>query len=252
LTLEDIEDEAVRKSVEGILGQREKQMMANYTKKTQALSARAQDLEIIDAFRADPVGTLTRVAQQNGLQVVDPRKGGAANQPTGYTPGGAPTGYGQGASPLADPNWQPQTYQELAQVIISEAAQGIMQQLSPVLAPLTERVERITSDSIEQKLSEIDPNWKVYEDDLKANIREHPTLIKSQDGLRKLYRLSVPEEVYTSRAVQEAMRKLEGKTKSALVGSKSATQHTTHVTARGSTFADAVAAAKEQLNKSGR
>lgn len=214
-----------------------KQMQAQFTKKMQAIRDQRQKVEAYDAFMQNPEEQIQRLAQQYGYNL----QKGQQQQTQAPQQGG----------PIPD-DWQPQTWQEVMNVATQVAQQQIMQQLAPVLQPLYQTVESITSKNIETQLDQVDPNWRMYEDDIKANMKEHPTLIKSQEGILKLYRISVPWEQQTAHAVQTAMKKVETKAQAAKMQGKS-TSHTSGVPARKvSSFDDAVALAKQQLGNQGR
>jgi hypothetical protein len=213
-----------------------KQMQGAFTKKMQGLSAHKQKIEAYDAFMADPVAQIQQLAQQYGFTLS--RNGQQIGQQQ------------QGNS--TQPNWEPQTWEEVFAKAEERAEQRLMAKLGPILSPLYQNVEKITSNHIEQQLETIDANWRLYEDDIKANMKEAPHLIKSAEGIKKLYRISVPEEVYHSRAVQDALKKMQNQTNLAHQGSKSQTQHSQPATKPASTFAEAIQQAKEQLAKQGR
>lgn len=105
------------------------------------------------------------------------------------------------------------TWDEVVQKAEERAASKIMAQLQPIIS----NVQKMQANSIENQLNSIDANWRVYEDDMRQNLQRHPTLV---NDVGMLYRLSVPEEVYTSRAVQAALSKFESKARQAAVGSK--------------------------------
>jgi len=216
-----------------------KQMQAAFTKKSQSIRQERQKIDAYNAFETDPHGTIARIAQQMGYQLVkpgqQPRESGPAAQAN-----------------TSDPNWQPQTWEEVIGLAEQRATAKIIEQLRPVLGPLMQNMEQVTSRNIETQLDSIDGNWRVYEDEIKANMKEHPTLIKSPDGVMKLYRISVPAELQTRQAEQRVIKKFEDKAKAATMGSKS-TSHTAGTGSRKvNSFADAVQLAKDQLKTQGR
>jgi hypothetical protein len=226
-----------------------KALQGAYTKKTTAIAAERQKVEAYDAFLKDPQGVLENLARQYGLTLT---RGG---QPQGQAPNGQAGGQhdAQGQNPFANPNYQPtswgQVAQDLSSVIVPLIVNQISQQLGGVVQPLYQSVEKITSNHVEAELDKVDPNWRVYEDDIKANMRNHPTLIKDPSGIKKLYLLSVPEEVIEARASSAAVAKLQDKAKSLQVGSRSQATHTATAPTKVNSFAEAVAVAKKQLGQ---
>lgn len=217
-----------------------KQMQSAFTKKLQGVKDQRQKIEAYDAFNRDPLNTLRQIANQYGMTIQD----GRTAQPQGQAPN-------QG-NPLESPDYQPQTWGQLAQDMTGIISRQIMQQLNPVIAPLYQNVEQITSNHIENQLDAIDGNWRIYEDEIKQNMREHPTLIKSPGGINKLYRISIPDDVQTSRTVQDVVKKFGDKAQAAKVGSKSQAHTSNTPSKKINSFADAVALAKQQLNSTGR
>jgi hypothetical protein len=244
ISLDDIEDPLIREHLEKLLGPKEKAMQAAFTKKTQAIAAERQKIEAYDNFLQNPQAVIRQVAQQYGLQIVD----GNGN------PQGTAQGMIQGAaqSPLSNPDYQPQTWgqleQDLAASLIPRIAQEITSKIGPMLGPLYQNVEQITSRNIETQLDTIDKDWRLYEDEVKLNMRNHPTLLKDPSGIKKLYLLSVPEEVITGRATQTALTKIHDKGEALKAGGKTqVSRSTVPAPKKVSTFEDAVQIAKAQL-----
>jgi hypothetical protein len=212
-----------------------KAMQAAYTKKTQALAEQRKKIEAYDAFARDPVGTLEQLARQYGYTL---------------TKSGPATGQGQG-NPFADPNYQPQTWADLASDISNFVTQQLVSQLGQVIQPLYRSVEQITSKHIESQLDQIDPNWHLYEEEIKQNMQLFPQLIQTPDGLHKLYKISVPDEVYRGRIVKGVLEKYNEKAHAAKMATKSQSKMATATVRKITSFEDAVALAKEQLKKGG-
>lgn len=230
LTLDDVPED-VRDHVSGILSKKEKEMQAAFTRKTQAIARDRQKLELVNQFEQNPIETLTKVAQQYGFQL---NRAGQEQMKQQVQP----QQYGE--------DWQPNTWEDVLKVAEDRAEQRILTKLQPYLQPMMQTVEKIKSDSIEQSLDKIDPGWRMYEDEIKESMKLAPNLIQSPTGIAKLYRMSVPEDVLTSRATQAALQKFETKAKSAQVESKSHATKTTQET-KVESFNDAVLAAKRQL-----
>ena len=116
-------------------------------------------------------------------------------------------------------------------------------------APLIQNVQKIQQTTMEEQLDSIDPEWRAHEREFVANVRQYPTLAHD---LRKLYRLSMPEEHVISRATQEAIKKLEAKAKQGAVGGESTQRHATTAPIQVKSFNDAVAEAKRRLAEAER
>ena len=205
-----------------------KQMQAAYTKKTQELAKHRNKIETYDAFMQDPVGNLQRMASQYGMHLTRAEAKQAIQQ-----------------QEQSNEEWSPKTWEDVFAKAEERATQKIMQQF----APLMQNVQKMQANSIENQLNDIDGNWRMYEDEMKTNLRTHPTLV---NDVAMLYRLSVPEEVYTSRAVQAALSKFESKAKSATVGSKSEASRSVPAARKVSNFDEAVQEAKRLLQEQGR
>lgn len=201
-----------------------KQMQAAYTRKTQEIAQQRQKVEAYDAFSRDPIGSMQQLAKQYGMSLTRAEAKEALQQQ------GQPTGE----------DWQPKTWEEVFQKAEERAMAKVMAQLSPVV----QNVQKMQATSIENQLNSIDPNWKIYEDDMRGNLQRHPTLVSD---VQMLYRLSVPEEVYTSRAVQSALKKFESKANQASVGTKSTTPRSAPALKEVGSFQEAVEAAKQLI-----
>jgi hypothetical protein len=230
LTLDDVPEEH-RPYVEALLKDREKQMMAAYTKKTQAIAQDRQKIDAYNAFERDPINTIQRIATQLGYDVSPRNSQQTAQQPVDAV------------------NWEPQTWDEVLARAEERTTQNIINTLKPLLAPLYQNLEEVKSQSIEHQLGQIDENWRIYEDDIKANMNYiKPDLLKTAEGIKKLYRMSVPEEVFSSRATQAALKQFEAKAKNAQIEGKSKVQKTAPNVGKINNFNDAVLAAKRLHN----
>lgn len=173
-----------------------KQMQAAFTKKMQAISRDRQKIEAYNQFMSDPIGQMQQIAKQYGYNLTRAQAANALQEQQGQQP----------------QNWEPQSWDEVMRMAEERAEQRIMSRLEPFLG----NVQKVTASNIERQLTEIDPNWRSYEDEMRAMMQKHPTLV---DDVAMLYRLSVPEEVLTSRAVQTALTKFQSKAEQAKVGS---------------------------------
>ena len=198
-----------------------KQMQAAFTKKMQVISKDRDAISAYRNFEKDPIGNMQAMAQRMGYTLT--RAEAAAQLST------------QGAAPAQE--FQPQSWDEVANWMKAQIMPHIQQQFQP----LVDNVQKVTAHNIEQQLDTIDPNWRMYEDDMKANIQEHPSLVKD---IGKLYRLSVPEEVLNSRATQAALRKLESKGQAASVHGRSSAAKALPTAKKATSFQEAVELAK--------
>lgn len=209
-----------------------KQMQAAYTKKTMALAAQRPKIEAYDQFMRDPVASLQQMATQYGFSLTKGEARAMLNQQEQ-----TPAKKQQQQTPQ---DWQPQSWQEVVDRIRQEALESVRAEFQP----LVNQVQKVHARNIEAQLSKIDPQWKLYEDEMRSNLSRHPTLV---EDVAMLYRLSVPEEVYTSRAVQAAIRKMEEKGQAAKMGGKTETSKATPALRKAKTFEEAYEIAKEQL-----
>lgn len=209
-----------------------KRMQASFTKKMQGISQHRGKIDAYDAFERDPVGTMQQIAGRMGYQLTRAEAAAAAKA--------AQTG---GTS--ADINdWQPQSWQE----VMDKLGEQIMGRVQQSMAPMFQGIQKVTAQNIEKELDAVDVNWRVYEDEMKAALRDHPSLV---NDVSKLYRLSVPEEVLNSRAVQAALKKLEGKAQAASVHGGGTTVKTQPITKPAGSFEEAVEQAREKGKKAG-
>ncbi len=207
-----------------------KQMQGAFTKKMQAVSQNRKKVEAYDAFMQDPVGQLQQMAGQYGYQLTRAEAARALQQQ-------------QPAGNQQQQSWEPQTWDEVLQKAEERATQKVLAQLQPLMG----NVQKIQASTIEKQLAEIDPNWQIYEDEMRDTMRQHPTLVHD---VAKLYRMSVPEDVLSSRAVQTALKKMQSKVDASHVGTKS-TVTSAPAPRKAKTFDEAVQIAKEQLAAQG-
>lgn len=205
-----------------------KQMRNAFTKRMQDLARDRGKIEAYDAFQADPVSSMQRFAKQFGYNLTRAEAAAAVatEQATGQ-------------------QFNPQTWEEVRGWI----KDSIIPEIQQHFAPLVKNVQKVTASNIERELDSVDPQWRVYEDSMKENIKLHPTLV---NDVSMLYRMSVPPEVLEGRAVQTALRKLEDKTRSAQVHGSQNTSRSTPAPKQVKSFQDAVEAAKAGLAASGR
>ena len=207
-----------------------KQMQASFTKKMQALSGDRQKIEAYNAFMSDPIGQMQQVARQYGYSLTRAEAAAAMNQ---------------GQQGQTQQQWEPQSWDEVISRTKAETREELMRELAPFLG----NVQKVTAQNIERQLQEIDPNWVEYQDEIRANLAEYPNLV---NNVGKLYRLSVPDEVYQRKATQEAIKRLQGKAQAAQIGDKSQTSRSQPAPRKATSFAEAVEIAKANLAEQGR
>jgi hypothetical protein len=206
-----------------------KQMHGVFTRKMQSFS---QDRDLLDqakSFMADPVAGMQRMAAQYGYQLTRREAQAALGQQQG--------GAWDPASGEAPPDWN---------TLLSVAEQRAEQRLMQKFAPVIQNVQQMQASSIEKQLDDLDPQWRTYEDSMRSNLKDHPTLVKNVEAL---YRLSVPAEVIESRATQAALARIQKTTQAAKVSGTSTARSTSPAPRKIESFQDAVEAAKEQLNR---
>jgi len=200
-----------------------KSLQGAFTKKTQEIAKHRQKIEAYDAFQRDPVSQIQQMAKQMGYSLTRAEAQAQVNQ--------------------TDPaEWQPQSWNE----VLQRAESKVMERFAPLLTEM----QNMKKTAIESQLTDIDPTWHQYEDTMVQNLSAHPTLAK--DPIM-LYRLSVPPEVFESRATQKALAKLEARTQSSKVSGNSLTSKTpkTGDPEGPISFADAVKIAKARLAEEG-
>ena len=206
-----------------------KNMHGAFTKRMQAMS---QDRELLDQakrFVADPITGMQQMARQYGYQLTRAEAAAAVAQQT--PPQWDPR------SGEAPPDWD---------TVLSAAEQRAEQRLMQRFGPVIENVQKLQAKNIEGQLDTLDPQWRVHEDAMRDNLKAHPTLV---NDVATLYRLSVPQEVVEARATQAALNRMQKTTQSARVSGTSSARSASPVPRDVKTFADAVEAAREQLNR---
>jgi hypothetical protein len=182
-----------------------KQMQAAFTKKMQALSTDRQKVEAYNRFETDrefQTQVLQQLASQHGYSLTRAQAQAIQDQ-----------------QPQQTQQWEPQSWDEVMARAEERAEQRIMEKLQPFIGTVQQQKARI----IERDLETIDPQWRTYEDTMREKLQRHPTLV---NDVAELYRLSVPEEVLTSRAVQTALAKFQSKAEQAKVSGPTKTSRT--------------------------
>jgi hypothetical protein len=201
----------------------QKSLQGNYTKKTQSLAENQRKVDAYNALMANPTAAIKHYAAQYGMTVSE----AAAQQVQ------------------ADSN-DPDSWD----TVYSTAEERAMERFKKEYGHLFTELQALKKDSIEKTLTELDPTWHQYEDQMLANMQKHPTLASDA---ATLYRMSVPPEVLESRATQAALRKLEQKGKSAnIAGSSTTTKKPGGVDPDAKpSFQEAVALAKQRIKSKG-
>ena len=193
-----------------------KQMQAAFTKKTQALKDGRDKVEAYDAFMADPVSNLRRMASQYGISLAEQQQQSADD-------------------------WQPNTWDEVVSKTKDETRKEVLAELRPLL----DEVRGIKRSHVESTLDAEVPEWRQYEDEMVGLMRNHPTLANDPVTLAKL---ALPSEVLEAKATQRALRKLEQKGKSAEVSGGSTTTKEPQLDPNQKlSFDEAIALARKQL-----
>ena len=211
-----------------------KQMQSAFTKKMQSLSGDRQKIEAYDNFMSDPIGQMQQVARQYGYSLTRAEAAAAINQ-------------GQQAQ---GQQWEPQSWDEVIARTKEETRQEILRELQPLIG----NVQKQTASNIERQLAEIDTNWSAYQDEMRTNLQQFPGLV---NDVGKLYKISVPDDVLHSRAVQEALTKFHSKTEQAKVGGSSKTSRSEPAgpdltkMKSGDAFNAAVEMARKMISKGG-
>jgi hypothetical protein len=208
-----------------------KQMQKAFTKKTQEIAQHRQKVEAYDAFNKDPIGQMQTMAARMGYKLTRAEAAVAAQN-----------------TPVPE-NWQPQTWGEVMEKFQQSIIPNLRQEVIKDLSPALQELQNLRKSNLERMLDDSCPDWRTYEDDMKANLQAHPSLVNDP---AKLYRISVPEEVLESLATQRALKKLEAKAKSSQVGGTSTTtKHQSPGTENVRSFNDAVEYAKRRLAEQG-
>jgi hypothetical protein len=198
----------------------------------QAISTNRQKIEAYDQFMANPVGNLQAMAQQYGFSLSRAEAQQMLNQPN-----------------QPKQNWEPQTWDEVINRTKEEAKRETMQEVMQQFGPFVQEIQKVRASNIESQLTKLDPNWRMYEDDMRANLSKHPSLVHD---VAMLYRMSVPEEISMGKATQQALKKLQDKASSAQVADRSTTSRSAPAPQKAKSWDEAVAIARQKLAEQGR
>ena len=207
-----------------------KQMQGRFTKAMQDISGKRDLLQQAETFMADPVTGLQNLAAQHGFTLTRAQAAAQLQQAGG------------GGPPQWDPRSgeQPPDWDTVLSAAESRARERLMREFGPVI----QNVQRLQSESVEQRLNSIDTNWKTYEPTMRDILKQHPSL---SGDIQTLYDLAlVRDGVFESRAVRAAQDKMRASADAARVGGRSTTTSQPAPKAVSS-FDDAVEEARRQL-----
>ena len=201
-----------------------KQMQGEFTRRTTAFKGNEQKIKAYDMFLSNPAAALQELATQYGFKLSKAEAQAIAKEQASQ--------------------FEPQSWDE----VISRTKQEAKQEILKDLAPFLNQVKETRQSQVEKILDEKCPDWRVYETKMQEMLDKHPTM--AYDPL-ELYRVSVPAEVWTSRATQAALKKLQDKAESSQLSGGSTTnqQASDKPNVRG--FNDAVEYAKKKLASQG-
>lgn len=203
-----------------------KQMQKAYTQKTQAIARDRDKIEAYNTITSNPQALVQHLRSM------------------GYTVAEANAAASAAVQAEQSAPFQPQTWDEVKDWILQEA----MHRMGSQMEPIVNNIRATTAKNIEAQLDSIDPNWRLYEEDMRQTLKTHPTLVKD---VGRLYRMSVPDDVLHSRAVKEALQKHTQRVKSAEVHGSSTAKAAAPAPRKINNFQDAVEAAKEALRAQG-
>jgi len=212
-----------------------KLLQASYSKKTQALAKERQKVEAYDAFMADPETSLKRAVEQIGMRM----------EPIGRTstPG---TSADVSTTGNFSMDWHPENWPIVGEAV-DQRIDAKLNAFFEKLQPLVSNIKTLITSNVERQLSEIDSDWKAYEDEMMETLKAHPTL---KNDVAKLYRISVPEVVLNARATQAALKNFEDKAASAKIQGKSSIRSATSSPLnKKRTFDEAIQFAREEIAK---
>jgi hypothetical protein len=205
-----------------------KRMQKSYTQAMQSANAYKPKVEAYDSFMADPVGNMQRLAAQQGYTLTRAQAAAAVAE-------------------QSETDWQPKTWNEVTSKAKEEAKKELLAELSPFLSD----IKKTKQTQIETILDGEYPEWRDHEKEMIGLINSHPTLANDP---AMLVRLAIPKEVIESRAMQQALSRIQKRTEASQVTSGSTTSKTaTHSKPdRPLNFNEAVAFAKEKLARNGQ
>lgn len=204
-----------------------KNMQAGFTKAMQGNADLKRKAEMVDAFEQNPQATIRQLAAQYGVDL------NQAQQQAVQT------------APEADPNWQPNQWEEVIGRAETRAVDKIMQELGPTLNSTMNELKSLKKERTERILDDRIPEWRNYETEMIRNLEQHPTL--ANDPV-KLAELSMPDEVKKGRAYKKAMDELSKKSNSSKVATTQSVKAESSQT-KANTMNEAYIQAKRMLGQ---
>ena len=215
-------------------------MQGAFTKKAQDLAkqrqAHTQKVQAYDQFMANPVENIMRMGAQYGLHLTPAQAQQVANQQQ---------------QAAVNPEWTPNTWEEVfakSGEFVKPTIESLLKEhLTPYqqkIAALEQEISEVRASKVKKQLNEIDPNWQMYEDEMRQVLEQIPQLA---NDIPKLYKLAVPQEVLESKATQAALRRYEEKVQAAKVESSGSTKQSGPVKPGKMSFDEAFQAAKRTI-----
>jgi len=200
-----------------------KQMQGAFTKKAQEIARERDKVNAFNAFLSNPYAPeMAQFLAQYG-----------------YVPANHQQ---QNPQPTQSGEYQPESWEALLQEAEARAERRVLERISPYL----NQVQQQGAKAVESQLDKIDSNWREYENEMAALVREHPSLVKHPD---KLYRLAVPPEILEAKAIQQALSKFQKQGQHAAVETRAGTPRSQPAKRKITSWEEAVAAASEQVRK---
>lgn len=193
-----------------------KQMQSAFTKKMQSFSSNKHKLDAYDRFEKDPQGAIKEIAKRLGIEIPEPKK----------------------------QEFQPQTWDD----VINKTKEETRAEVAREFEPFVNEVRSIKRQAIEKQLTDLDPNWQLYEDQMSEMLQAHPSLVKDP---AKLYELSVPAEVKEQRAMKKALEILNGKKETTPSGGSKTPKEPSTKPSGPLTWEQSIAHAKAELASRG-
>jgi uncharacterized membrane-anchored protein YhcB (DUF1043 family) len=219
-----------------------KELQGGFTRKAQQLAQMrqqySQKVQAYDEFMANPVENIMKMGRQYGLNLTQAQAQQVANNQQ---------------QAAINPDWTPGTWEEVfaksGEFITPKMQELLKEQLNPYqekIAMLEREISEVRANRVKKQLDQIDPDWQMYEDEMRQVLEVHPSLA---NDIPKLYRLAVPEEKLLSKATQVALKKYEQKAQAAKVESSGHTKSSEPAKPKITTFEEAFQNAKRELGR---
>ena len=202
-----------------------KNMQRAFSKKMEAIKSDRKKIDAYDLFTKDPITNMQNMAKRYGFELTRAQAAKAVQDNQGQAT-------------------EPQTWEDVYKTAEQRAYDRVVQSLSPIIS----EVQSLRKSNLEKMLDDNCPDWRQYEDEMSATLKQHPTLVSDP---AKLYRMSVPPEVLESRAMQQALKKLESKAKGTVAGASTTKNKPLDMPDKPLSFNEAVEFAKNKLREQG-